>query len=98
MTHLRSEYLVVYDIENSKKRGKIFDRLKDFGLKGIQKSVFWGLLNKAEKNSLALELSEILGSSDDKVIFTPINIFENKNVLLIGHLGSDFEAKEYGTI
>jgi CRISPR-associated protein Cas2 len=95
---LRSEYLVIYDIEDSKKRSILFERLKDFGLTGIQKSVFWGELNRAERSSLTREIKEIIGKSNDKIILTPVNFFENKSVYFVGHTNQDFELKNYGTI
>lgn len=45
-------YLVCYDIENNKLRKQFYGNLKDLGLMPIQKSVFWGQLNKAEFKSL----------------------------------------------
>lgn len=98
MGNLRTEYLVIYDIEDSKKRSVLFERLKDFGLIGIQKSVFWGELNKAEKSSLIREIKEIVGKANDKIILAPINFFENKSVYFVGHKNQDFELKNYGTI
>ena len=44
-----SQIIVSYDIENNKHRTKLFEELKDIGLKPIQKSVFWGYVLISEK-------------------------------------------------
>lgn len=50
------QYLVDYDIENTKNRTKLFEKLKDFGLKPVQKSLFYGELSNAEKLSIKILL------------------------------------------
>ena len=44
-----SQVIVSYDIEDNKNRKKLFEELKDIGLKSIQKSVFWGYVLISEK-------------------------------------------------
>ena len=34
------QYLIAYDIENTKNRTKLFEKLKDFGLKPVQNRFF----------------------------------------------------------
>ena len=67
--NLYSKYLVCYDIENNKTRTKFFEKMKDFGLQPIQKSVFYGFLNQAEFNSVRKLAFELLAASNDKCIF-----------------------------
>lgn len=45
---LYAEYLVSYDVQDTKARTALFNALKDVGLIPIQKSVFWGWLIPAE--------------------------------------------------
>lgn len=49
---LRNEYLVCYDIEDTRNRTKLFKELVKLGLRSVQKSVFWGLLTGAEHGSV----------------------------------------------
>ena len=52
MANLVNEVLVSYDITDTKQRTILFNKLKDLSLIPIQKSVFWGHLNRAEENSI----------------------------------------------
>lgn len=51
-TKLYNEVLVSYDIADTKQRARLFNKLKDISLTAIQKSVFWGYLNRAEEESV----------------------------------------------
>ena len=44
-----TQIVVSYDIEENKDRKKLFEELKDLGMKPIQKSVFWGYVLPSEK-------------------------------------------------
>ena len=52
MAKLHNEVLVCYDIEDNKSRTKLFKSLKEAALVPVQKSVFWGHLNRAEEASV----------------------------------------------
>jgi CRISPR-associated protein Cas2 len=65
---LHNEVMVAYDIEDSKNRTKLFKKLKDISLKPIQKSVFWGHLNKAEEDSVQRLLKEYCQKTDKAFI------------------------------
>jgi CRISPR-associated protein Cas2 len=58
------EILVSYDIENNKIRSKLFDKLKDFGLRPLQKSVFWGRIRKPEEKLLISYINQNIGKAD----------------------------------
>ena len=78
--NLYSKYLICYDIENNKTRTKFFEKMKDFGLQPIQKSVFYGFLNQAEYNSVrrfAFELLKLIIIGTSLILFLRI-ILENK--------------------
>ena len=62
------EYIICYDIEKNKIRNKVFKRLEAYGLKNIQKSVFWGFLQDAEVRSIYRFLKEVLEPKDKAVI------------------------------
>lgn len=61
---LYNEVLVSYDIANTKQRTKLFNELKDISLIAIQKSVFWGYLNKAEEYAVKRLLKEYSDKTD----------------------------------
>ena len=94
---IRSEFLISYDIEENKKRTKLFQILRNYGLFPIQKSVFWGFLTKAEYNAIARHVKDSLGSSD-KCLITPIAInYLGKYTTCVGYQKNDFKDwREYG--
>ena len=96
---IRNEYLVSYDIENNKKRTKLFNLLEGHGLFSIQKSVFWGFLTKAEYNAISRYIIKELSCSD-KCLILPISInSRNQSTTCLGYKESDFQDwKEYGTL
>lgn len=49
---LYSEVIVTYDVADNKNRKKLREGLLDIGLSDIQKSVFWGRVNKAERKAV----------------------------------------------
>ncbi|GIX41411.1 MAG: hypothetical protein KatS3mg129_1144 [Leptospiraceae bacterium] len=92
------EILICYDVENNKKRKKLYDQLKQFGLIPIQKSVFWGFILPAEKNAILREVGKIIDKEDkaflvytnlSKVIkeqsfgYKDLEIFKNKDYIII---------------
>ncbi|MCR4941890.1 MAG: CRISPR-associated endonuclease Cas2 [Campylobacter sp.] len=67
------KFLVCYDIENSKNRTKLFERLKDFGLFAVQKSVFYGELSHADKVAIKGLIARYC-SQGDKAIITTVKL------------------------
>lgn len=61
---LYNEVLVSYDITDTKNRKKLFNELKDISLTAIQKSVFWGYLNKAEEEAVKRLLKTYCDKTD----------------------------------
>ena len=49
-----NKYLICYDIEDDKIRRKFFEKMKDFGLVSIQKSVFYGDLTVPELTAMKI--------------------------------------------
>jgi len=54
MASMYVQVIVSYDIADTKARHKLFNELKDLGLKPIQKSVFWGYLLPSEKGIIPI--------------------------------------------
>ena len=63
-----NEVLVSYDITDTRQRTKLFNNLKDISLTAIQKSVFWGHLNKAEEDSVKRLLKTYCAKTDKAFI------------------------------
>ena len=68
MSQLHNEVLVSYDIEDNRERSKLFRALKEVALRPIQKSVFWGHLNRAEERAVRRLLKQHCARGDKAFI------------------------------
>ncbi len=75
--------LVIYDIENDRKRGKIADACLDYGLDRVQYSAFLGKLKPLYRRELHLKISAILDKSVGNVQLIPICETDWKAILNI---------------
>jgi CRISPR-associated protein Cas2 len=75
---------VLYDIENDKNRTKISKICKQVGLYRVQFSCFVGTLTNNEKDSLTLQLEELINPEVDKIYIFPMNQTELKQTVLLG--------------
>ncbi len=90
---LYNEVLVSYDITDTKQRTRLFNQLKDISLIAIQKSVFWGYLNKAEENSVKRLLREHCEKTD-KAFIARVKLAEQiRKDNGIGYNKTDFPQK-----
>jgi CRISPR-associated protein Cas2 len=63
--------LLVYDISDDRKRGKIADACLDYGLDRIQYSAFSGQLEPTHQDELMLKIKKILGKKAGNIqLFT----------------------------
>ena len=90
---LRQEYLISYDVEDNRLRTRIFRELGKYGLKSIQKSVFWGYLTLAELEAVKRYLHGGL-EKRDKVFITHTNFNGRGQSYVIGHSKEDFRDWE----
>lgn len=90
---LRQEYLVSYDVENNKTRTRIFKELNKYGLKSVQKSVFWGYLTRAELEAIKRYLNKSL-KKIDRAFITHTNFNGRGQSYSIGHRKDDFSDWE----
>ena len=67
-----SQIIVSYDIEDNKNRKKLFEELKDLGLKPIQKSVFWGYVLVSEKRVIKRLFKKYCNIKRDKAFITNV--------------------------
>jgi CRISPR-associated protein Cas2 len=88
--------IAVYDITNDVLRGKISERLKDYGLERIQYSTFNGELPQHALRSLETDIRTLLNDGDEKdsVLFFPLcsSCFKGRR-----QVGAKKEMKEYAT-
>lgn len=95
---LRKEYIVAYDIEDSKIRTSLHSQLLAYGLKSVQKSVFWGCITGAELSAIKIQFNNLL-TNRDKVFITRVNMCEQKLDYSYGYNQSSFKDwDEYGNI
>ena len=69
-----SQVIVSYDIEDNKNRKKLFEELKDLGLKPIQKSVFWGYVMISEKQVIKRLFKKYCDIKTDKAFISNVNL------------------------
>ncbi len=92
---MKNGYLITYDISDSKIRSKVFETLKDFGMRHIQESVFWGALRAADVNAIAQLLREACVGDNDRALFVPMTIADIEKSILINYPDGTFRLNEY---
>lgn len=90
---LRQEYLVSYDVEDNKARTALYKELKGFGLRGVQKSVFWGYLTMAELHAVKRSLHKYLNGLDRGFVVRSQFNGQGQSYF-VGHSKEDFEDWE----
>ncbi len=75
---------VLYDIENNKARGKVAKRCLQAGLYRVQKSVFLGTLDAQQKDTLHLQIEEMIDETKDSVYIFPMSKDELRQTDLLG--------------
>ncbi|NOY51169.1 MAG: CRISPR-associated endonuclease Cas2 [Chlorobi bacterium] len=74
----------LYDIKNDKVRTKVAKLCKLAGLYRVQYSVFLGSLNENEKDSLNLQIEELVDEETDSVYIFPMSKNELRQTVLLG--------------
>lgn len=75
---------VLYDIEDDKVRSKVAKFCKQTGLYRVQFSVFLGTLDKNQKDTLQLQIAEIIDEDKDSVYIFPMSKNELQATVLLG--------------
>jgi len=89
-----TQIMVSYDIEDNKNRKKLFEELKDIGLKPIQKSVFWGYVLLSEKRIIRRLFEKYCDLKADKALM--VNVVLDKNIEdSFGYDENDFRHPEH---
>ncbi len=74
----------LYDIENDRTRNKVSKICQKMGLMRVQYSVFLGTLNKNDKDSLELQIADLIDENSDKVYIFPMSRDELRDSVLLG--------------
>ncbi len=75
---------VLYDIKKDRPRTKVAKICKLAGLYRVQYSVFLGTLNENEKDTLQLQIEELINEETDSVYIFPMSKNELKQTALMG--------------
>jgi CRISPR-associated protein Cas2 len=75
---------VLYDISDDKARTKVAKYCKQAGLYRVQYSVFLGKLAANEKDTLQLQIEELIDEEQDKVYIFPMSRDELQATILLG--------------
>jgi len=75
---------VLYDIKKDKPRTRVSKICKQAGLYRVQYSVFLGTLNENEKDTLQLQIEELIDADNDSVYIFPMSKNELKQTVLLG--------------
>ena len=75
---------VLYDIKKDKARTKVAKLCKLSGLYRVQYSVFLGTINENEKDSLQMQIEELINEETDSVYIFPMSKNELKQTVLLG--------------
>ena len=75
---------VLYDIENDKARTKVGKLCLQAGLYRVQFSCFLGTLDAHQKDTLCLQVEELIDVEKDKVYVFPMNQTELRQTVMMG--------------
>ena len=75
---------VIYDIENDKTRQQVAKYCKQAWLYRVQLSVFLGKLEATRKDTLHLQIEELINADRDKVYLFPMTKQELQQTVLLG--------------
>lgn len=75
---------VLYDIKNDKARSSVAKFCKQAGLYRVQYSCFLGSLNANEKDTLELQIEDVIDEKNDKVYIFRMNREQLKTCSMLG--------------
>lgn len=75
---------VLYDIEKDKQRNKVAKACKQAGLYRVQYSCFVGTINAEQKDTLELQIEELIQKEKDKVYIFRMNREQLKDCRMLG--------------
>lgn len=75
---------VMYDIKKDKSRSRVAKYCEQMGLTRVQYSVFLGTLEPNDKDTLQIQIEEIIDPEKDSVYIFPMSKDELKDTVLLG--------------
>ncbi|EAY30153.1 CRISPR-associated endonuclease Cas2 [Microscilla marina] len=75
---------VLYDIENDRARTKVSKFCQQAGLSRVQYSVFLGTIDAHRRDTLALQVEEVIDADKDKVYILPMSKDEVREAVCLG--------------
>lgn len=75
---------VMYDIKSDRVRTKIAKACEKAGLHRVQYSIFLGTIEANEKDTLELQIEELMNEEEDSVYMFPMSKDELKATVLLG--------------
>ena len=75
---------VMYDIEIDRSRTKVAKLCKQAGLYRVQFSVFLGTIDANQKDTLQLQIQELIDEETDSVYIFPMSKTELQSTVLLG--------------
>lgn len=75
---------VLYDISEDKVRNRVAKTCKQAGLYRVQYSVFLGTLNPGQKDTLEVQLEDLIDPDEDSIYIFPMNKQELQQTVLMG--------------
>ena len=63
---------MIYDIQDDKVRGKVADICKDYGLRRVQFSTFFGDLSRNRQEELILKIRRMVNPAEAYVLLLPV--------------------------
>jgi len=75
---------IMYDIEKDKSRSKVAKLCKQAGLYRVQFSVFLGTIDANQKDTLQLQIEDLINVETDSVYIFPMSKAELQTTVLLG--------------
>jgi len=75
---------VLYDIKEDKPRTKVAKYCKQAGLYRVQYSVFLGTINENDRDTLQMQIEDLINEETDSVYIFPMNKTELRQTVLLG--------------
>lgn len=85
------DIVIIYDISEDHLRAKVAKVLMDYGCIRIQKSAFYGLLNRNNREKLKLRLQRMMKDAEGNIQFYPLC---SKCFALRDSIGEIYEIKD----
>ena len=87
---MRNVFLVAYDVSDDKRRTKVFNKLKGFGM-AVQYSVFTCVLTPTERLRLRADLWDLIDHGSDRILVIDLGPDEGRGRAALESWGKPLE-------